>query len=131
MVGGIIRPCSGRPKHDRAADSWRLSQNGRCRDVLAMQSKRYVHRPICFLTTVEIEALLTAPDLSSWSGRRDRALLLLAVQTGLRGSELTGLRCKDIVLDAGAHVQQRTKNPVRPTSQRHRRGAAQLAARTS
>jgi integrase/recombinase XerD len=65
--------------------------------VLAMQSKRYVRRPICFLTPVEIEALLAAPDLNTWSGRRDRALLLLAVQTGLRAAELTGLR--------RAHVQ--------------------------
>jgi integrase/recombinase XerD len=73
--------------------------------VLAMQSKRYIRRPICFLTPVEVEALLAAPDLSTWSGRRDRALLLLAVQTGLRAAELTGLRCKDIVLGAGAHVQ--------------------------
>jgi integrase/recombinase XerD len=79
--------------------------NALAQRVLAMPSKRYVRRPICFLTPVEIEALLAAPDLSTWSGRRDRALLLLAVQTGLRAAELTGLRCKDIVLGTGAHVQ--------------------------
>jgi integrase/recombinase XerD len=73
--------------------------------VLALPSKRYVRRPICFLLPVEIDALLAAPDLNTWSGRRDRALLLLAVQTGLRAAELTGLRCEDIVLGAGAHVQ--------------------------
>jgi integrase/recombinase XerD len=73
--------------------------------VLAMPSKRYVRRPICFLTPVEIDALLAVPDLGVWSGRRDRALLLLAVQTGLRAAEVIGLRCENIVLGAGAHVQ--------------------------
>lgn len=73
--------------------------------VLAIPSKRYVRQPICFLTPVEIEALLAALDLNTWSGRRDRALLLLAVQTGLRASEVVSLRCENIVLGTGAHVQ--------------------------
>ena len=73
--------------------------------VLAIPSKRYVRRPICFLTAVEIDFLLAAPDLNTWSGRRDRTLLLLAVQTGLRASEVIGLRCENIVLGTGAHVQ--------------------------
>jgi integrase/recombinase XerD len=73
--------------------------------VLAMPSKRYVRHPIEFLTPVEVEALLAAPQLNTWAGRRDRALLLLAVQTGLRAAELIGLRCQDIVLGAGAHVR--------------------------
>lgn len=73
--------------------------------VLAIPSKRYVRRPICFLSPAEIEALLAAPDLKTGNGRRDRALLLLAVQTGLRAAEVTGLRCENIVLGAGAHVQ--------------------------
>jgi site-specific recombinase XerD len=73
--------------------------------VLAMPSKRYVRRPISFLTPVEIDALLAAPDLNTWRGRRDQALLLLAVQTGLRAAELTSLRCENLVLGAGAHVQ--------------------------
>jgi integrase/recombinase XerD len=79
--------------------------NALAQRVLAMPSKRYVRRPICFLTPVEIDALLAAPDLDTWSGRRDRALLLLAVQTGLRAAELTGLRCENIALGTGAHVQ--------------------------
>lgn len=79
--------------------------NGIAQRVLAMPSKRYVRRPICFLSPVEVDALLAAPDLSTWSGRRDRALLLLAVQTGLRASELIGLRCENIVFGTGAHVQ--------------------------
>ena len=73
--------------------------------VLAMPSKRYLRRPIAFLTSVEVDALLAAPDLTAWSGRRDRALLMLAVQTGLRAAEITGLRCEDIVLGSGAHVR--------------------------
>lgn len=73
--------------------------------VLAIPSKRYERKPIDFLTRPEIEALLAAPDLSTWGGRRDRALLLLAVQSGLRVSELVGLRREDIVLGSGAHVR--------------------------
>ncbi len=73
--------------------------------VLAMPSKRYIRCPIAFLTSVEVDALLAAPDLTTWSGRRDRALLMLAVQTGLRAAELTSLRCEDIVLGSGAHVR--------------------------
>ena len=73
--------------------------------VLAMPSKRYVRRPIAFLTPDEVAALLAAPDPTTWAGRRDRALRMLAVQTGLRAAELTGLRCQDIVLGCGAHVR--------------------------
>jgi integrase/recombinase XerD len=77
--------------------------------VLAMPSKRYEHPEIAFLTRPEMEALLAAPDQSTWSGRRDHALLLVAMQTGLRVSELIGLRCEDVALDAGAHVHCRGK----------------------
>jgi len=73
--------------------------------VLAMPSKRYLRRPIAFLTSTEVAALLAAPNLKTSSGRRDRALLLLAVQTGLRASELLGLRCEDIVLAPTGYVQ--------------------------
>jgi len=73
--------------------------------VLAIPSKRAEQTPIAFLTRPEIEALLAAPDQATWRGRRDRTLLLLAIQTGLRVSELTGLRCQDVVLGAGAHVR--------------------------
>jgi integrase/recombinase XerD len=74
--------------------------------VLAMPSKRHIRRLIEFLTRDEVEALLAAPDQATWTGRRDRALLLLAVQTGLRASELLGLRRQDIVLGRGAHVRR-------------------------
>jgi len=73
--------------------------------VLAMPSKRYLQRPIEFLSRDEVDALLAAPDSNRWAGRRDRALLLLAVQTGLRAAELLGLRYQDIMLGRGAHVR--------------------------
>lgn len=73
--------------------------------VLAMPTKRYERRPIDFLTREEMQALLAAPDRNCWLGRRDHALLLLALQTGLRVSELTGLRCEDLVFGPGAHVR--------------------------
>jgi len=72
--------------------------------VLAMPPKRYERALVTFLTESEVEALLKAPDLRTWTGRRDRALLLVAVQTGLRISELIGLRCGDVHLGTGAHV---------------------------
>src|SRR2546427_12358740 len=72
--------------------------------VLAIPSKRTEQTDIAFLTRPEIEALLEAPGSATWTGRRDRTLLLIAVQTGLRVSELTGLQCQDVVLGAGAHV---------------------------
>lgn len=76
-----------------------------CQRVLAMPNKRYVKRAVTFLDADEMAALLTAPDRSTWAGRRDHALLLLAVQTGLRASELVGLRCGDVVLGTGAHIR--------------------------
>jgi integrase/recombinase XerD len=76
-----------------------------CQRILAMPNKRYERRPIEFLNREEIDALLAVPDLSTWLGRRDRALLLVAVQTGLRVSELIGLKCQDVVLGTGAHVR--------------------------
>jgi integrase/recombinase XerD len=76
-----------------------------CRRILAIPSKRYERRLIEYLTAEEIDALLAAPDRTTWIGRRDRALLLVGVQTGLRVSELIGLRRCDIILGAGAHVR--------------------------
>lgn len=73
--------------------------------VLAIPQKRFTRKDIAFLTTGEVEAMLRAPDLTKWEGRRDQALLLLAIQTGLRLSELRGLRLRDVGLEAGAHVR--------------------------
>ena len=73
--------------------------------VLALPPKRHGRRPVTFLDRPEIEALLAAPDRKTRGGRRDRALLLLAVQTGLRVSEITGLACRDVFLGPGPHVR--------------------------
>ncbi len=73
--------------------------------VLAIPQKRFDKLTVAFLDPTEIDALLNAPDLTRWEGRRDRALILLAVQTGLRISELIGLNCTDVTLDAAAHVR--------------------------
>lgn len=73
--------------------------------VLAIPQKRAGKGIVPFLTKAEVEALLAAPDRSTRSGRRDHALLTLALQTGLRVSELTGLCCRDVELGTGAHVR--------------------------
>ena len=73
--------------------------------VLAIPSKRFTRTLVQFLTRAEVEALLAAPDQRTWFGRRDHAFLLVAVQTGLRVSEMTGLTREDVVLGAGAHVR--------------------------
>jgi integrase/recombinase XerD len=72
--------------------------------VLAIPPKRFTRKVVSYLTDAEVQALLAAPDTSRWIGRRDHALLAVAIQTGLRVSELTGLRCKDIQLSTGPHV---------------------------
>lgn len=77
----------------------------RCQRILAMPQKRAQKRTIEFLGREEIEALVAAPDTATWIGRRDRTLLLVLVQTGLRVSELTSLRRDSVVLGAGAHVK--------------------------
>ena len=73
--------------------------------VLAIKSKRYTKKPVDYLTRAEAEALLAAPNQGTWSGRRDWTLLLLTLQTGLRVSEVVGLRCQDVVFGSGAHVR--------------------------
>jgi site-specific recombinase XerD len=73
--------------------------------VLAIPPKRFDKRIITFLTATEVDALLAAPDQSRWEGRRDRAMMLLAVQTGLRVSELTGLNCGDMTLTPSASIR--------------------------
>ncbi|HYS82767.1 MAG TPA: site-specific integrase [Anaeromyxobacteraceae bacterium] len=73
--------------------------------VLAIPQKRFDRDLVSFLKAPEVDALLAAPDRSTWLGRRDHALLLVAVRTGLRVSELTGLRVEDCVLGTAAHVR--------------------------
>ena len=73
--------------------------------VLAIPNKRCTRAQIGFLTRAEIDAILLTPDLRTWSGRRDHALMLMAVQTGLRVSEITGLCRPAVCLGTGAHVR--------------------------
>jgi len=80
------------------------SLNGLAQRILAIPGKRHQSKLVDFLTRTEIDAVLAAPDQATWTGRRDRTLLLVAAQTGLRVSELIGLRCQDVVLGVGAHV---------------------------
>jgi site-specific recombinase XerD len=77
--------------------------------VLAMPNKRYQQGPIEFLTRPEIDSILNAPDQHTCLGRRDRTLLLVAFQTGFRVSELTGLRCQDVILGSSAYIKCRGK----------------------
>jgi site-specific recombinase XerD len=72
--------------------------------VLAIPPKRFERRLVTFLAEPEVEALLAAPDRRTWTGRRDHAWLALAVQTGLRASEVRGARCADLHLGVGAHI---------------------------
>jgi site-specific recombinase XerD len=73
--------------------------------VLAIPQKRFDRDLVTFLSRAEVDALLAAPDRGTWLGRRDHALLLVAVRTGLRVSEFTSLRVADCVFGAGAHVR--------------------------
>ena len=74
------------------------------RRVLAIPSKRYTRKQVGFPSRDEVDALLAAPSRQSWSGRRDHAFMLTAVQTGLRLSEMTGLKRQDLVVGHGAHL---------------------------
>jgi site-specific recombinase XerD len=78
--------------------------------VLAIPEKRTDTKIVSVLTEPEANALLNAPDRPRWIGRRDHALLLLAIQTGLRVSELTALRRCDMELATGPHVRCHGKN---------------------
>lgn len=73
--------------------------------VLAIPSKRFERALVSFLHKPEIDAILAAPDTATWLGRRDHTLLLLAIQTGLRLSELTALRIQDLHLGSGPHLR--------------------------
>ena len=76
-----------------------------CRNVLNIRGKRADGRASAYLTEQESDAILNAAGRSRRLGKRDRTLLLLMLQTGLRISEVVGLRLRDIELDKGAHVR--------------------------
>jgi site-specific recombinase XerD len=73
--------------------------------VMAIPTKRQQRSTVCYLALTEITTLLAAPDRNTWLGRRDRALLALMVQTGVRVSELIGLRIRDVHLGTGRHIR--------------------------
>ncbi len=79
--------------------------SGLIQRVLVIPNKRQARPLVGFLTRPEIDALLAAPDLKTWLGRRDHTLLLMAIQTGLRLSEITSIRQRDVILTTGAHVR--------------------------
>jgi len=79
--------------------------SGLIQRVLVIPNKRQPRPLVGFLTRSEIDALLLAPDRNTWLGRRDHALLLTAVQTGLRLAEITSIRQQDVCLGTGAHVR--------------------------
>jgi integrase/recombinase XerD len=72
--------------------------------VLQIGPKRHERALVTYLTEPEVDALIDAPDRAGWTGRRDHAIVVVLAQTGLRASELTGLRCADIHLGSGAHA---------------------------
>lgn len=78
--------------------------SGHIQRVLSIPTKRYQKREINFLTVDEVDAILDAIDRSSWIGRRDHALISLAIHTGMRVSELINLCCSDVILGRGAYV---------------------------
>lgn len=89
----------------RYAASREPAHAGLIQRVLAIPQKRFDRNLVTFLTRPEVDVLLAVPDRSTWLGRRDHALLLVAVRTGLRVSELTGLRVEDCFFGAGAHIR--------------------------
>ncbi len=102
----VVTPGWHRSAHFTTTQHWKFrSMPGLIQRVLAIPYKRLTHRLVTYLTRLEVEALLTSADKSTWLGRRNHALLLVAVQTGLRLSEITGLQQKDVMLGAGAHVR--------------------------
>ena len=72
--------------------------------VLAIPVKRFERNLVSFLTEEEVDAVLAACDRTSWTGRRDHAMVVLFVQTGLRISEMASLTRADVILTTGAHV---------------------------
>ncbi len=73
--------------------------------VLSIPTARFDRRAVSFLTNTECQALIDAPDLARWEGRRDRAMLMLTIQAGLRVSELIAINCGDLALGTGGHVR--------------------------
>ena len=96
--------------------------------VLAIPAKRAERLELCYLGQPETAALLAAPDRGTWTGRRDHALLDVAIDAGLRVSELTGLRNSDVELGTGAHLNCAGKGRKNRGTPLRKQTAAVLAA---
>jgi integrase/recombinase XerD len=96
--------------------------------VLAIPAKKAERRELCYLSKPEADALLAAPRRNTWTGRRDHALLDAALDTGLRVSELTSLRNRDVQLGTGAHVSCEGKGRKRRATPLRKQTAAVLGA---
>jgi len=94
--------------------------------VLAIPQKRCDRRVVNYLTRPEVDALLASPDQTSWMGRRDHLLLVLALDTGLRVSELVRLRVGDVVLGASSYVRCYGKGRKERLTPLSRRTAARM-----
>lgn len=73
--------------------------------ILAIPSKRYTRKQVCYLSREETSSLLEAPERSTWIGRRDHMLLLMAIHTGLRVSEIVNVKCGDVVFGTSAYIR--------------------------
>jgi len=100
--------------------------SGRIQGILAIPNKRTDRKPVEYLTREEVDALLAAPDKGMWIGRRDRLLMEVAVDTGLRVSELVGIRRCDVQLGAGAHVHCHGKGRKERCTPLHQQVAKKL-----
>lgn len=96
--------------------------------VLAIPSQRFARAQVGFLTAGEVDALLAAPNTQTWAGRRDHALLLVAIQTGLRLSELTGIHRDVVFLGPGAHIRVEGKGRKERVTPLTRQAVAVLKA---
>jgi site-specific recombinase XerD len=99
--------------------------------VLAIPSKRFTRTLVPFLTRAEVEALLAAPNQHTWFGRRDHAFLLVAVQTGLRVSEMTGLTRDDVVLGSRAGHWQGAQGTLHASGPVHTGRGEDVAVRAA
>ncbi|MGA2564971.1 MAG: site-specific integrase, partial [Steroidobacteraceae bacterium] len=81
------------------------SRSAQIQRVMATPVKRYTRRLVGYLSRLEVDALLAAPDKTTWTGRRDHALILLTVQTGLRLAEVTSLTRQNLTLGKAAYLQ--------------------------
>jgi site-specific recombinase XerD len=94
--------------------------------VLAIPQKRWDRRVVTFLTRPEVTAILASPDHTRWMGRRDHLLMLVAVETGLRVSELVRLRIGDVVLGASSYLCCQGKGRKERWTPLSRRTAARI-----